>query len=103
MMIACLKFESEAAWPAASYFAAEKRLSNELAETIGWAPATSPSLGGGADESDAVRPSATAVFGAGRWAACLVAAGFGGSLCLASATFGFAGAGDGGGGGVAPV
>ena len=32
---------------AQAYFAAEKRLSNEFADTIGWAPATMLSRGGG--------------------------------------------------------
>jgi hypothetical protein len=89
------------------YFAAEKRLSNELDDTIGWAPATSVSLAGvGAASADT---SESEGFIAGRAAAtCLgscftstglvaavfgvQASGRGGSLRLASAIFGLAGA-----------
>jgi hypothetical protein len=39
--------------PRNPYFVAEKRLSKELEETIGWAPATMVSLGGTAEESEA--------------------------------------------------
>jgi hypothetical protein len=53
---------------------AEKRLSNELACTIGWAPATSPSLAAGADAG----VSESAGFNGGRATACLIS-GFGGS------------------------
>src|SRR5476649_820149 len=81
-----------------SYFTAEKRLSNEFDETIGWEPATWPFAGGavaaGVSESEG--------FSGARAAACLVSEAFGealgieasgrggGSLRLASA-FGFAG------------
>jgi len=90
------------------YFAAEKRLSNELDDTIGWAPATSVSLAGvGAGSADASESEGFSA--AGRAAAtCLdscftstglvaavfgvQASGRGGSLRLASAIFGLAGA-----------
>jgi len=90
------------------YFAAEKRLSNELDDTIGWAPATSVSLAGGgaasadASESDdfsAAGRAAATCLGSCFASAGLVAAAFGvqasgrgGSLRLASAIFGLAGA-----------
>jgi len=63
------------------YFAAEKRLSNEFADTIGWAPATRllPAAGAGA-----VAVSVTVGFSGGWAAACLV------SLFGAAAVFGIA-------------
>jgi hypothetical protein len=80
------------------YLRPEKRLSNELACTIGCEPATRPSLG----VADAAGASAVG-FNGGWAAACLVSGfeGFGveasgrgpGSLRLASITFGFAGIG----------
>ena len=84
-----------------AYFTAEKRPSNEFADTIGWAPATRPSFAGGAA---AASESVTDGFSGGWAAACLVsafgAAAFGidasgrdGSFRLASMTFGFAGIG----------
>src|SRR5258708_5100064 len=101
-----------------SYFTAEKRLSNELACTIGAEPATTPSLAAGAG-ADAAWASETVGFSGGRAEACFVsgfaASGFAtsgfdgssfnalgaadvswrgaGSLRLASITFGFAGIG----------
>ena len=80
---------------------AEKRLSNELAGTIGAAPATTASFAGAAN---AVAAGESEAAGFGGWAAaCLVSAAFGaaatafgadvskrgGSLRLASITFGF--------------
>ena len=50
------------------YFTAEKRLSNELACTIGWAPKTSPSLAAGEDAA----VSETVGFSGGRATACLI-------------------------------
>src|SRR5437868_6132831 len=87
----------------ASYFAAEKRLSNEFVCTIGCEPATSVSLGAGASATGAL--SLTDGLACGRVAACLVSVGFDapafgvaasgrGSPRLASA-FGFGGAGGG--------
>src|SRR5471030_197111 len=84
----------------ASYFTAEKRLSNEFVCTIGWAPATRPSFEAGAG----LASGATGLNG-GRFAACFVSAGFVstgfattvgvgfGVAGLASATFGLAGVG----------
>ena len=86
-----------------AYLNAEKRLSKEFAGTIGAAPATTPSYAGAANAA-AVWESETAGFG-GWAAACLVSAAFGaaatvfgadasgrgGSLRVASMTFGFAG------------
>src|SRR4051812_50089690 len=86
------------------YFIAEKRLSNELAGTIGCAPATSASLAGGAAAG-----SETVGLNGGRVAAAtLVSAGFGAAAGFGTAaagrggvfgsmTFGFAGVGGGGG------
>jgi hypothetical protein len=54
------------------YFAAEKRLSNELADTIGWAPATRLLPVAGAAGAAAV--SVTAGLSGGRAAACFVSA-----------------------------
>ena len=89
---------------------AEKRLSKELAGTIGAAPATTPSFAGAANAAAACE-SETDGFSGGWAAACLVsillsvafgaaAAAFGagasergGSFRLASMTFGFAGIG----------
>jgi hypothetical protein len=84
-----------------AYFAAEKRLSNEFAETIGCEPATMPSLAAGAAAAAGV--SETEGFSGGRAAACFIS-GFdafgidpsgrgGGSLRLASITLGLAGTG----------
>src|SRR5882724_6438220 len=94
----CLKIESEnpvARSAPMSYFVAEKRLSNEFVCTIGWAPATRPSLGAAAGSA-----SEAAGLNGGRLAACLVSAGFAaatfGVAGLASAAFGLAGAGGGG-------
>ena len=89
-----------------AYFAAEKRLSNEFADTIGWAPATRPSFAGGA-AAGAAEVSESDGFSGGRAAACFVSPAFGaaaaafgadasgrvGSFRLASMTFGFAGIG----------
>src|SRR5436189_1788242 len=88
------------------YLNAEKRLSNELAGTIGAAPATTPSFAGAANAAAAC-DSETAGFSGGWAVACLVSATFGaaatafgadasergGSLRLASMIFGFAGIG----------
>src|SRR4051794_41232857 len=80
------------------YFTAEKRLSNELAGMIGWAPATNASFAGGAAAG-----SETVGLNGGRVAAAtLVSAGFGAAAGLgtapdgrgvsfASMTFGLAG------------
>src|SRR5260370_37877406 len=59
-----------------AYLNAEKRLSNELAGTIGAAPAATPSFAGGANAA-AAWESETAGFSGGWAAACLVSAAFG--------------------------
>src|ERR1700726_4347456 len=78
------------------YLAAEKRLSNELACTIGCEPVTRPSFAGAAGAAAAVAvPVDTLGFSGGRAAACFVS-GFDagcGSVRWASITFGFAGTG----------
>ena len=85
---------------------AEKRLSNELGGTIGAEPATTPSFAGAAGAAAACESEIDG-FSGGWAAACLVSVGFGaaaaafgadaskrgGSLRLASMTFGFAGIG----------
>src|ERR1700737_2355535 len=90
-----------------AYFAAEKRLSNEFADTIGWEPATRASFAGGGAAAAAAGASESDGFSGGRAAACLVSVAFGaaaadfgadasgrvGSFRLASMTFGFAGIG----------
>src|SRR5271165_1487503 len=84
--------------PAQPYFVAEKRLSKELGETIGWAPATIASLDGAADGSEEDWLSAIDGLRAGGLAACLASAGLAATaLDFASAAFGLAGAGAGGG------
>src|SRR5258708_24264189 len=82
-----------------SYFVAEKRLSNELAEMTGWAPATRPSFAGGAGATAATAAGASETDG---FSTCRTVAGlvsgfaaavvFGTdvSLRLASTTLGFA-------------
>ena len=82
-----------------TYLAAEKRLSNEFADTIGCAPATRLGAGkAGAGAGAAAAVSVTAGFKGGRAAACLVSA-FGAEALaiavsgrgdLASAIFGLA-------------
>src|SRR4051812_48460438 len=63
------------------YFTPQKRLSNELAGTIGWAPATSASFVGGAAAG-----SETVGLNGGRVAAAtLVSAGFGAAAGLGTA------------------
>src|SRR5258708_32543667 len=93
----CLKIESESPVARAApmaYFVAEKRLANEFVCTVGWAPATRPSL-----EAAAGSASEAAGLNGGRLAACLVSAGFAAAIFgvagLASAAFGLAGAGGG--------
>jgi hypothetical protein len=73
------------------YFAAEKRLSNEFADTIGWAPATRLLPAAGAAGAGAAAVSATAGFSGGWAAACLVSV-FG----AAAAVFGIEPSGRGG-------
>src|SRR5262249_18800818 len=83
----------------AAYFAAEKRLSNELVATIGCDPATKVSLGGAAAASTTAAGCASAVTGLNGGCAaaclvsgCLVAAGLNALGCgLASATLDLAG------------
>jgi hypothetical protein len=90
-----------------AYLNAENRLSNELAGTIGAAPATTSSFFAGAANAAAAGESETDGFSGGWAEACLVSAAFGaeatafgeatsergGSFRLASITFGFAGIG----------
>src|SRR5579863_10216157 len=62
-------------WRRRAYLAAEKRLSNEFADTTGCAPATMPSLGvagAGAGAGASAAASVTAGFKGGRLAACLL-------------------------------
>ena len=73
------------------YFAAEKRLSNEFADTIGWAPATRLLPAAGAAGAGAVAVSATVGFSAGWAAACFVS--FLISVLGAAAVFGIAASG----------
>src|SRR5579883_1857520 len=80
------------------YFVAVKRLSKELEETTGWAPATMASFGAAADAVDWL---SAADDGFGGLAACLVSAGF--AFDLASAALGLAGTEAGAGGVVAVV
>src|SRR5712672_1227172 len=81
-----------------SYRIAEKRLSNEFDDTIGWAPATRSSFAVGAavGESETegfVGPAASFVSGAFGGTVAFSASLRLASVILASATFGFAGAG----------
>ena len=81
-----------------AYFAAEKRLSNEFDDTIGWAPATRLPAGAGAA---AVSVSVTDGFSGGRAVASFVSAfgaavfGIDASFRLASTVFGLVGTGAG--------
>src|SRR5258706_1005139 len=89
-----------------SYLKPEKRLANELGDTIGCEPATMLSFAAGAAAAATAGVSATEGFSGGRAAACFVsgfgvaaavfgaeASGRGTSVRLTSTTFGFAGMG----------
>src|SRR6185312_12370088 len=68
-----------------AHFIAEKRLSNEFDETMGWAPAISVSFACAAFESAAAGASDTAGFSDGRAAAATAGFGSVAVACLASA------------------